>query len=179
MTVVSSQQPAPVRTNDIWLRILGPLEVTGSEHQFQPRSNRQRIVLARVLLDVNQVVSAQRPVEAVWAGRPPATAREQIQICVSGLRRSLTEVGLPDVIATKSPGYLILATEGQLDLTVRSCHISCPPMSRSSAVETRGSRTCGTSSTSRSRTTRCGSSPSLASAASANRRSPCVWATDS
>ncbi|MEU4765902.1 BTAD domain-containing putative transcriptional regulator [Actinosynnema sp. NPDC023794] len=92
-------------------RILGPLDADGLA--FPPR---QRAVLAMLLLQANRVVAVDRLVDAVWDTRPPSTAREQIQICVSAIRRALHGAGLPDVVVRQSPGYLIRCREDQLDL---------------------------------------------------------------
>ncbi|MGW6395928.1 AfsR/SARP family transcriptional regulator [Streptomyces sp. NPDC055103] len=59
-----------------------------------------------------------RLVDAVWGTAPPPTARAQIQICVSIVRASMAKVGLPDVIQTRSPGYLAEVGEDELDLQV-------------------------------------------------------------
>lgn len=68
-----------------------------------------------LMLEASHVVSVDRLVDAVWNESPPATAREQVQICVSALRRALAGAGLPDVIVTRAPGYLFHAAGGELD----------------------------------------------------------------
>lgn len=96
-------------------RILGPLEVIGATGQlsFAPR---QRIVLSMLLLEPNRVVSVERLVDAVWGTAPPSTAREQIQICVSAIRRTLAAGGNPGAIVTRPPGYSIRCVVRELDL---------------------------------------------------------------
>ena len=96
-------------------RILGPLEVIGAigRLSFAPR---QRIVLAMLLLEPNRVVAVERLVDAVWGATPPSTAKEQIQICVSAIRRTLAAGGRLDSIVTRSPGYSIQCTDRELDL---------------------------------------------------------------
>lgn len=98
------------------LRVLGQLEVIGHTRTIRTVARRERIVLAVLALDANHVVSMDRLVDAVWDENPPATAREQIQICVSALRRALLDAGLADVILTHPAGYLLRAGEGELDL---------------------------------------------------------------
>ena len=97
-------------------RVLGQLEVVGPHGTVQVAAPRQRIVLAMLLLEANHVVPVDRLVDAVWDEGPPFTARGQIQICVSALRRSLSDAGLPDAIVTQPPGYLFRSAEGELDL---------------------------------------------------------------
>ncbi|MGN9909261.1 BTAD domain-containing putative transcriptional regulator [Phytohabitans sp. LJ34] len=99
-------------------RILGELEVAGPRGVLQTSAPRQLVVLATLLLDANHAVSVDRLVDAVWDETPPPTARGQIQICVSALRRALVNAGIPDAIHTRPPGYLIRVPSGELDLQV-------------------------------------------------------------
>jgi DNA-binding SARP family transcriptional activator len=96
-------------------RILGPIEVT---HEAEPLAfaPRQRIVLSMLLMEPNRVVAVERLVDALWDDAPPSTAKEQIQICVSSIRRTLVTGGLPNTIVTRAPGYLIQCAEENLDL---------------------------------------------------------------
>ena len=52
---------------------------------------RQRVVLAMLALNANRAVPVDQLIDAVWEDSPPNTARAQIQICVSGLRRVLAD----------------------------------------------------------------------------------------
>ena len=96
-------------------RVLGPLAVLAGGAPIDIGSTRQRIILAALLLDANRVVSRDRLVDALWDRHPPATASNQIHICVAALRRKLTAHGAPDVIETISPGYLIRVDDHALD----------------------------------------------------------------
>lgn len=58
----------------------------------------------------------RRLIDAVWDDEPPATARGQIQFCVSALRRRLDEVGAGDLIETRRPGYLLRVTGHHFDV---------------------------------------------------------------
>lgn len=99
----------------MWLRVLGPLEVIGAAGQlsFAPR---QRTVLSMLLLESNRVVTLDRLVDAVWDTTPPSTAKEQVRICVSAIRRTLATGGQPGAIRTRPPGYSIQCSERELDL---------------------------------------------------------------
>ncbi|MEU5781872.1 AfsR/SARP family transcriptional regulator [Micromonospora lupini] len=97
-------------------RILGPLEISGAGHTLTVTAARQRVVLSTLLLDANCVVSTAQLADALWDDAPPTTARGQVQICVSALRKTLTRLGLPDRIVTRPPGYLIEVADGDLDL---------------------------------------------------------------
>ncbi|WP_435206683.1 BTAD domain-containing putative transcriptional regulator [Micromonospora sp. bgisy143] len=97
-------------------RILGPLEISGAGRTLTVTAARQRVVLGTLLLDANCVVSTAQLADALWDDAPPTTARGQVQICVSALRKTLTGLGLPDRIVTRPPGYLIEVADGDLDL---------------------------------------------------------------
>jgi DNA-binding SARP family transcriptional activator len=96
-------------------RILGPLEVA-SDAEPLPLAPRQRVVLSMLLLEPNRVVTVGRLVDAVWDAAPPPTAKEQIRICVSSIRRRFNAGGMPNTIVTRPPGYFIQCTEENLDL---------------------------------------------------------------
>jgi DNA-binding SARP family transcriptional activator len=106
----------PRRTLQPAFRILGSIEVAGPGSMLRLEAPRQRIVLAMLLLEPNRILSVDRLVDAVWDEAPPPTARRQIQICVSTIRRALAECGLVDVIATRSPGYQLQVGDRELDL---------------------------------------------------------------
>lgn len=69
-----------------------------------------------MLLDVNRVVPTSRLVDALWDDQPPATAKSQVQICVSALRRQLATIGLADAICTRASGYMLQATDDEVDV---------------------------------------------------------------
>lgn len=51
---------------------------------------RAQTILGLLLSGAGRTVSTDRIIDAVWAdGRPPATAREQVQNCTAGIRRAL------------------------------------------------------------------------------------------
>ncbi|MEU4398049.1 AfsR/SARP family transcriptional regulator [Micromonospora orduensis] len=97
--------------------ILGPLRVGGGESTVT--AGRDRIVLAMLLLRPGRLVPVEELVDAVWEEHPPATARAQLQTCVSRLRRRFTELGLaPDTIITDPAGYGIRTSPSDLDAEV-------------------------------------------------------------
>ncbi|MFI2710281.1 BTAD domain-containing putative transcriptional regulator [Micromonospora sp. NPDC018662] len=97
--------------------ILGPLRVGGGEATVT--AGRDRVVLALLLLRAGRVVPSDELIDAVWEERPPATARAQLQICVSRLRQRLAVLGLPpDVIVTDPVGYGIRVAPDDLDADV-------------------------------------------------------------
>jgi DNA-binding SARP family transcriptional activator/Tfp pilus assembly protein PilF len=99
-------------------RVLGPLEVTGRDGPVRVPPGRQEVVLAALLMEINRVVGSSHLVDLIWDEEPPDTARTQVQICVSRLRKNLAEAGIEASIATKPPGYLMRATDDAIDLHV-------------------------------------------------------------
>jgi len=95
-------------------KLLGPLEAVINDRPVAIAAPRQQIALALLLLDAGHVVSVARIVDALWGDDPPRTARSQVQITISTLRRLLGE----DVIATRLPGYLIQAPPDDIDLAI-------------------------------------------------------------
>lgn len=97
-------------------RILGPLEVLCDSRVINLRGAREQTILAMLLLDVDRVVPVDRLIDAIWDDTPPQTARTQVYICVSALRRRFASVGWPDVIDSQAPGYVIRRGGWRLDL---------------------------------------------------------------
>src|SRR5438105_3490537 len=91
-------------------RVLGPLEVV-EDGRVIPVSGKQRMLLGVLLVHANEVVSADRLVDALWGERPPATAQTALQVHVSQLRKL---VGA-ERIETRTPGYRLIAGAEELD----------------------------------------------------------------
>src|SRR3954462_11431511 len=96
--------------------ILGPLEIRQDGNPLACRGTKQRVLLATLLLQPNEVVSSDRLVEALWGEHPPATAQKALQVHVSQLRRALGAGGDGDPIVTRPPGYDLRVADGDLDL---------------------------------------------------------------
>lgn len=71
-------------------RLLGPLELRDSSDQevHLPR-RKQRALLALLLLRAGTLVGTDEIIEALWGGRPPASARANLYSYISDLRRTL------------------------------------------------------------------------------------------
>ncbi len=92
--------------------ILGPLEVTGEAGALPIGGQKQRAVLAVLLLEANRVVSVDRLLDSVWGEDPPRTALTSLQNFISQLRKLLG----PDVLETRAPGYRLNAGVGAIDV---------------------------------------------------------------
>ena len=94
-------------------RILGPLEIVEKGRPLPLGGLRQRMLLALLLTNANEVISTDRLIEELWAGRPPRSALNALQFHVSQLRKAIAP---SDAIATKEPGYLMRLEPDELDL---------------------------------------------------------------
>jgi len=73
---------------------------------------KQRALLAVLLLEANRVVSSDRLIEALWDEQPPETAGKALQVYVSRLRKLLGK----ERVQTKPPGYVLRVEPDELDL---------------------------------------------------------------
>src|SRR5687767_4524094 len=105
------------------IRLLGPLELVHDNQQVKLAGPRAQIALAVLALDANRIVSVDRLVTALWNNAPPSTARGQIQICVSALRRTFTGLDQPGLITTRSPGYLLKVSDEMIDARMFDRHL--------------------------------------------------------
>jgi DNA-binding SARP family transcriptional activator/tetratricopeptide (TPR) repeat protein len=94
-------------------RILGPLEVLADERPIPLGGQKQRALLALLLLEANRVVSNDRLIDALWEGEPTETAGKALQVYVSQLRKLLGK----ERLQTQAPGYLLRVGADELDLT--------------------------------------------------------------
>jgi DNA-binding SARP family transcriptional activator/pimeloyl-ACP methyl ester carboxylesterase len=95
--------------------VLGPLEVTAGGRTLGLAGSRTRAVLAVLLVHANQVVSSDRLIEELWPGHPAGKAADSLQVRISELRKALRSAGEAERLATRSPGYLLRVTPGELD----------------------------------------------------------------
>jgi DNA-binding SARP family transcriptional activator len=93
-------------------RILGPVEVLDRDKALALGGQKQRAVLAALLIDAGRVVSTDHLLDALWGEHPPKTAPTSLQNFVSQLRKLLG----PELLVTKPPGYQLRLDPGQLDL---------------------------------------------------------------
>jgi YVTN family beta-propeller protein len=103
-------------------RILGPLEVLAGDRPVELGGEKQRALLAILLLHANEPVSTDGLIDGVWGERPPATAVKTTQGYIARLRRAL-DGGEHDsgrssngVLLTRGHGYLLRVAPGELDI---------------------------------------------------------------
>ena len=103
-------------------RVLGPLEVRDGDRSLGLGGDKQRALLAILLLHANEVVSADRLIDDLWGEQSPPTALRTLQAYISRLRKTLDDNGGPSsaspngVLVTRGHGYLLRVEPGELDL---------------------------------------------------------------
>jgi DNA-binding SARP family transcriptional activator len=99
--------------------VLGPIAVTtdAGEPVTVPGA-KVRALLADLLAHRNQVVSADRLIDDLWADAAPANAIGALQVRVSQLRKALgdAEPGARDLVESRAPGYVLRTTDVDADL---------------------------------------------------------------
>jgi DNA-binding SARP family transcriptional activator len=106
-----------VGTIDFFL--LGPLEARQRERPLRLGSIKHRMLLAKLLLHPNQVVSTEELIVAVWGEEPPPTVKQSLQNHVAALRKAIEAgngAGPPRTLVTRDPGYLLRVDPERLDL---------------------------------------------------------------
>ena len=93
-------------------RILGRLEVWDGGNAIALGGPKPRALLALLLLHANEVVPADRLIEELWRHDLPENAAAALQVNLSRIRKALPE----DVVATRSPGYVLRVEPDALDL---------------------------------------------------------------
>ena len=93
--------------------ILGPLEVRGTDGSIPLGGAKPRAVLAVLLLNPNEPVSADRLALALWGADAPGAAVKTVQVHVSRLRKSL---GDGDAVTTTAAGYALRVRPGERDV---------------------------------------------------------------
>jgi DNA-binding SARP family transcriptional activator len=104
---------------DLEFRLLGPLEVFRNGASVALPPGLPRALLGRLLVSLNTAVAAERLINDLWRGNPPLSALHALQVYVSNLRRVLEPdraPGVPpQVLLTRTPGYLLAAAPEQTD----------------------------------------------------------------
>ncbi|WUR57393.1 winged helix-turn-helix domain-containing protein [Micromonospora chokoriensis] len=105
--------------------VLGPLAVTtdAGEPVVVP-GTKVRALLADLLTNRNQVVSADRLIDDLWGEDSPANPAGALQVRVSQLRKALNdaEPGARDLVESRPPGYLLRADAVDADRFAELAH---------------------------------------------------------
>src|SRR4029453_12181098 len=99
----------------IEFRILGPLELSADGRVLPLGSQKQRALLALLLVHANETVSRDRLIEELWAEAAPATVESALHVYLSRLRRLLESAGAEGVLTREAHGYRLRVEPEQLD----------------------------------------------------------------
>ena len=91
--------------------VLGPLEAYANGHRVAIGGGRERALLALLLVHSGQIVSRDRLIDELWGGEPPSSGSQSLDVYLSRLRKAFREAGASNVLATRSPGYVLYADE--------------------------------------------------------------------
>jgi predicted ATPase/DNA-binding SARP family transcriptional activator len=98
-------------------RLLGQLEVIsedGAPVTFG--GEKERVLLAVLLLARNHPVSSARLIEALWGEDPPTRATNALQVQVSRMGTKLSRAGDGPFLAREGSGYRLRVVPGELDV---------------------------------------------------------------
>jgi len=102
-------------------RILGPLEVLANGRPLALGGAKPRAVLAVLLLHVNETVSVDSLIDALWGESAPNGAVQSVRVHISRLRKVLengrAEGDPPSVLVTTAGGYELRVGGDNLDLS--------------------------------------------------------------
>jgi DNA-binding SARP family transcriptional activator len=91
--------------------LLGPLEVGKGGRALALGGQKQRALLALLLIHAGEVLPTDRLVDELWGEDPPRTATASLQNFVAQLRKLLPA----DVLVTRPPGYVLRVEPDQID----------------------------------------------------------------
>jgi DNA-binding SARP family transcriptional activator len=109
------QGNAVPQSDGIRFSVLGPLSAHVGGRTVALGPLKQRTLLAVLLVRPNTVASVDLLMDALWDEEPPRTARKNVQVYVSALRRLLDEVGAGGRLLHRADGYQLLLDEDELD----------------------------------------------------------------
>ncbi|TCO53772.1 AfsR/SARP family transcriptional regulator [Actinocrispum wychmicini] len=97
------------------IRLLGPVEVVGPHGGAGLQGARQRAVVGALALYADRVVPQERLVDVLWDEDPPRTAVKSLHSHVARVRQTLSACGLPGVLRTCEPGYVLAVDPESVD----------------------------------------------------------------
>jgi DNA-binding SARP family transcriptional activator len=99
----------------IEFRLLGPIEGLVGGHPLALGHARQRLVLAALLVDANQLLPADKLIDRVWGNQLPYSVRNTLHGYIHRLRRALSGTARVELVR-KSGGSRLLIAPAAVDL---------------------------------------------------------------
>ncbi len=97
-------------------RLLGPIEAGANGQVLDVGGQKQRALLAILLLNANQPVPRDVVVDRLWGERPPAGAQHTLEVYVSRLRKTLEPAAAGPVVLARRGAYLLRAASERIDV---------------------------------------------------------------
>jgi DNA-binding SARP family transcriptional activator/WD40 repeat protein len=99
-------------------RVLGPLEVIGSDGPLPVGGPVPRRILTALLAHAGSVVSVDSLIEAAWGDKPPASAERTLLSHLTRLREALAglDATAPSLVERRGGGYLVSIAPDALDV---------------------------------------------------------------
>lgn len=110
---------ASTATASLQFRLLGPLEVLKDGAPLRLGGERQRGLLALLLLHANELVTTDQLVEQLFGANATDASVRAVRVAVSRLRRLLDE----ETLVTRPGGYVVYADPSQLDVAEFEAHV--------------------------------------------------------
>lgn len=101
-------------TSAVQFRILGPLAASRDGDAVPLGGERQRALLAVLLVNANALVGTDRLVDELFGGPRSRSAKNAVHVAVSRLRRALGDDG-DAMLLTRQRGYFLAVEPEQLD----------------------------------------------------------------
>ena len=92
-------------------KVLGPVEVVRADGPLALGGPKQRMVLAHLIVRVNELVPTDVLIDQVWGDDPPEAAKGTLHSYISHLRKALGA----ERIEGRTPGYVLHASEDEVD----------------------------------------------------------------
>ncbi|MGB3441900.1 MAG: BTAD domain-containing putative transcriptional regulator, partial [Actinophytocola sp.] len=96
------------------VRVLGAVEAVGP-HGTVALTSTRRVILGVLALRVGQVVPYTELVDVLWGESPPRTAFKTLHSHVARIRQALAACGVPPVVTTRDPGYVLELAPERVD----------------------------------------------------------------
>lgn len=100
------------------IRVLGPVEAVGPAGPAKLVGGRQHALLGLLAVAAPAVLPVSRIVNGLWGDDPPRTAVKTLQSHVARVRQALDGCGLPGILRTREPGYLLAVAPDEVDAGV-------------------------------------------------------------
>ncbi len=97
-------------------RLLGPIEAGIDGRVLDIGGQKQRALLAVLVLSANQPVSRDVLVNRLWGERPPAGAQHTLEVYISRLRKALEPAAGGPVVLTRAGAYVLQAAGERIDM---------------------------------------------------------------